>query len=159
MEAEIAVAEREPVLTAERADRLARVPGLAAAPPAALLISEAGERVEDRVEIRRDMEPEHLDVVAHVADHAGGGCAGDVDDTADEARAPHASRQHDDVQATTLLSSSARHACVRGPARNCSRVRSSMVSTSSARFGTATETTSRPRDAPWARKRSELLGP
>ena len=158
MEPEIAVAEREPVLAAERADRLERVPGLAAPPPAALLVGEAGERVEDRVEIRRDVEAEHLDVVADVADHARRSRAGDVDDAADEARAAHASRKDDDVQAT-LLSSSARQACVRGPARNCSRVRSSIVSTSSARFGTATETTSRPSDAACARKRSELPGP
>ena len=46
-----------------------------------------------------------------------------VDDAADEARAPDTSREDRDVQAT-LLSSSSRHACVRGPARIWSRVRS-----------------------------------
>ena len=158
MEPEITVAEREPVLAAERADRLERLPGLAAPPPAALLVREAGERVEDRVEIRRDVEAEHLDVVADVADHARRSRACDIDHAADEARTAHASREDDDVQAT-LLSSSARQACVRGPARSCSRVRSSIVSTSSARLGTATETASRPSDSARARKRSELLGP
>ena len=67
------------------------------------------------------MEAEHLDVVADVADHARRGRARDIDDAADEARAAHASREDDDVQ-TTLLSSSTRQACVRGPARSCSRV-------------------------------------
>ena len=158
MQPEVAIAEREPVLAAEPADGLERVPGLVAAPPAALLVGKARERVEDRVEIRRDVEAEHLDVVADVADHARRGRARDVDDAADEARAAHASREDGDVQ-TALLSSSTRQACVRGPARSCSRVRSSIVSTSSARLGTETETTSRPSEAPCARKRSELLGP
>src|SRR5205814_10732453 len=131
-EAEIAVAEREPVLAAECAHGLECLPGLAASSPAALLVGEAGECVEDRVEIRRDVEAEHLDVVADVADHARNSRTCDVDDAADEARTAHASRQDSDVQAT-LLSSSSRQACVRGPTRSCSRVRSSIGSTASAR--------------------------
>ena len=126
--------------------------------PAALLVGDACERVEDRVEIGRDVEPEHLDVVADVADHARHSSVRDPDDAADEARATDPSRKDRDVQAT-LLSSSVRQACVRGPTRNCSRVRSSIVSTSSARLGTTTETASRPSDAACARKRSELSGP
>src|SRR5215210_5360326 len=42
MEAEVEVAEAEPVLAAERGDRLQRVPGLACASPAAFLVVEAG---------------------------------------------------------------------------------------------------------------------
>ena len=158
MQPEVAIAEREPVLAAKPADGLERVPGLAAAPPAALLVGKACERIEDRIEIRRDVEAEHLDVVAYVADHARHGRARDVDYAADEARAAYASREDGDVQ-TALLSSSTRQACVRGPARSCSRVRSSIVSTSLARLGTKTEMTSRPSEAPCTRKRSELLGP
>src|SRR5215210_2083053 len=48
-------AEAEPVLPAERGDRLQRVPGLARASPAAFLVVEAGERVEQRVEVRADV--------------------------------------------------------------------------------------------------------
>ena len=48
---------------------LERVPRLAGAPPAALLVGEPGERVEHGVEIGRDVQAEHLDVVADVADH------------------------------------------------------------------------------------------
>ena len=93
METEIEVTEREPVLATERADGLERVPGLAAPAPATLLVGEARERVEDRVEIRRDVEPEHLDVVTDVANHARHGSVRDVDDAADEARATDPSRE------------------------------------------------------------------
>src|SRR6188472_2913618 len=158
METEIAVAEREPVLSAQPADRLESAPGLVAPSPAAALVGNAGERVEDRVEVRRDVQAEHLDVVADVPDHGRPRRARDLDDAADEARAADSARQHDDVQ-TWLPSSSAKQACVRGPARSCSRVRSSIVSTSSARFGSATDTASSPSEAACSRKRSELLGP
>ena len=68
MDAEIEVAEPEPALAAELATRLERVPRLVRAAPAACLVQPAGERVEDRVEVRRDVEAEDLDVVADVAD-------------------------------------------------------------------------------------------
>ena len=69
MEAEIPVAEHEPALAAEPLRLLERRPGLARAAPTALLVGEAGERVEDAVEVGRDMDAEHLDVVADVPDH------------------------------------------------------------------------------------------
>ena len=50
-------------------------------------------------------------------------------------------------------------ACERGPSRRCSRCRSSSVSTSSARFGTATETGCRPRLSTCARNRAALSRP
>ena len=158
MEPQVAVAEREPVLAAERAGRLECAPGLVAAAPAAPLVGDARERVEDRVEVGRDVQAEHLDVVADVADHARRGGSCDVDDAADEARAADAAGKNCDVH-TRLPSSSARHACVRGPARSWSRVRSSIVSTSSARFGSATDTASIPSEAACAQNRSELPGP
>ena len=68
VEAEIAVAEPEPVLAAEGRDRAERFPRLAGPAPAALLVVEAGEGVEDAVEVGRDRHPEHLEVVADVAD-------------------------------------------------------------------------------------------
>ena len=45
-----------------------RLPRLAGPAPAALLVVEACERVEDAVEVGRDRHPEHLEVVADVAD-------------------------------------------------------------------------------------------
>ena len=54
VEPEIAVAEPEPVLAAERGDRPERLPRLACAAPAALLVVQPGERVEDAVEVGRD---------------------------------------------------------------------------------------------------------
>src|SRR5215472_17229559 len=144
MEPEVAIAEREPVLATELADGRERTPRLVAAAPTALLVGQPRERVEDRVEVGRDVQPEDLDVVADVADHARRRRAGDVDDAADEACASDASGQDRDVQAT-LLSNPPRQASVRGPTRNWSRARSSIVSTSSARFGSATDTASRSR--------------
>jgi hypothetical protein len=48
---EVEVAEGEPILAAERADRLERVPRLVAAAPAAPFVGETSQRVEDRVEV------------------------------------------------------------------------------------------------------------
>ena len=55
MKSEIAVAELEPGLTAQPLDRVEGVPGLLRAAPSALLVSQAGEGVEQRVEVRRDV--------------------------------------------------------------------------------------------------------
>src|SRR5205807_8899244 len=145
-------------LSSVRAGRLERVPALVSATPATPVVREPRQRVEDRVEVRRDVKSEHLDVVADIADHCRRSGSCDVLDADDEACAAHASRENDDVQ-TRLPSSCARHACVRGPARNWSRVRSSIVSTSSARFGSAIDTASTPSEAACALKRSALLGP
>src|SRR5207302_5727128 len=48
MKSEIAVAELEPGLTAEPLDRVEGVPGLLRATPTALLVAQAGQRVEQR---------------------------------------------------------------------------------------------------------------
>ena len=69
VEPEVAVAEPEPVLAAERGHGRERLPGLARAAPASFLVVQAGERVEDAVEVGRDGEAEHVEVVAHVPDH------------------------------------------------------------------------------------------
>ena len=123
---EVEVAELEPVLAAELADGLERVPGLVRAPPAALLVVQPGERVEDRVEIGRDVQPEHLDVVADVADHRDVTRLDDLDEPLDEPCAAHAAREDDDLHVFT---------------------RSASVSTSSLRPGRITST-SRARHAP-----------
>src|SRR5204863_1845672 len=53
VQAEIAVAEREPRLAAELLDRPERVPRLVRAGPAPALVGESGERADERVEIGR----------------------------------------------------------------------------------------------------------
>src|SRR5262249_15179537 len=107
MERKVSVADREPVLSAECTDGFERIPGLVAAPPPALRVGEARERVENRVEVGRDVEAEHLDVVADVADHRRRLCPNDVHDAKDEARPANASRENGDVHAWLLSSSSA----------------------------------------------------
>ena len=69
MGGEIAVAELEPGLAAERRERRHEGPGLVAPAPAALRIVETGERVHQRVDVGRDRQAEMLEVVAGVGDH------------------------------------------------------------------------------------------
>ena len=65
---EIAVAEVEPGLAAEASQRLHKGPGLVAPAPAELRIVEAGEGVEQGVDIGRDREPQMLEIVAGIGD-------------------------------------------------------------------------------------------
>src|SRR5205814_5566631 len=58
MEPDVAVAETEPRVAAEASRLLERVPRLVRAAPAALLVAEAGEPVENAVEVRRDVPAE-----------------------------------------------------------------------------------------------------
>src|SRR5690348_5298086 len=69
MQTDVEIPQPEPALSAPGRGGRERVPGLARPPPAAFLVVQVGKRVENRVEVRRDMEAEHLDVVADVADH------------------------------------------------------------------------------------------
>ena len=159
VQAEIAVAQPEPRFAAELRDGRERIPRLVGAAPAAFLVVQIRQRVQDRVEVRRHVHAEHLEVVADVSDHRHLSGIGDVDEAAHEPRASDAARQHNDPHVRVAAVSSARHACERGPSLRCSRCRSSSVSTSSARFGTATETGCRPRLSTCARKRAALSGP
>jgi hypothetical protein len=68
VQADVLVAEREPGLAAETPGARERVRRLVPHAPAALLVEQPGERVEHGVEVGRDVEPEDLDVVAHVHD-------------------------------------------------------------------------------------------
>src|SRR5882672_10842775 len=67
MQPEVEVAEPEPRLATEARNRLECLPGLAGAPPTALVVGEAGQRVEDAVQIGRDSKAQHLEVVRNVA--------------------------------------------------------------------------------------------
>src|SRR5438034_4616286 len=158
MEAEVPVAEAEPRLPAERRNGRERSPGLVRTAPTALLVVQPGKCVEDRVEIGRDVQAEHVEIVADVPDDGHLRRAGDVDDAADEACAADASREDGDVHGVST-GRFASASCERGPSRRCSRWRSSIVSTSSTMFGMAATTTCRPSASACERNRAALSGP
>ena len=118
VEADVAVAEPEPRLAAERADRVERVPGLVRSAPAALLVVQSRERVQDAVEVGRDVHAEHLEVVADVSDHRDVGRRDALDDGAREPAAAHTSREDDGLHATGARPAMASAICVRGPVRS-----------------------------------------
>ena len=157
MQPEVAVAEAKPGLAAERFDSGKRVPGLVRPAPAALVVPEAGKCVEHAIEVGRDRQSEHFEVVADVDDRGHRRGIDRIDDAAQKARAADAAGEDGNLHEAILSSWSAD--CVWGPARRCTRSRSLRVSTSSARFGIATATASSPssRAARW--KRSALRGP
>src|SRR6185437_14214554 len=103
-------AQAEPCLTVERPDALECVPRLVRATPATLLVVQAGESVEDRVEIGRDVHAEDLDVVADIPDHRHVGGLDHIDDAANEARPAHTTREDDGLQPADPTGSSKRHA-------------------------------------------------
>ena len=150
VEPDVAVTEPEPVLPTEARRRLEGVPGLAGSPPAALVVDEPAERVDEAVEVGRDVEAEDLDVVADVADDRELSGLEDVVEASREARAAASSGQQDDLHAGT-----ARSARVRGPSTAAvRRSRSTSKSTSSSSSGMATVA-----NGACARKRSALPGP
>ena len=113
-------------------DRLERPPALLRAPPPAHLVCEPGERVQDRVEVWRDVEPEHLDVVADVPDDRQLTRLEHVLQPAREARSADSAGEEDDLHAGTASSER-----VRRPRRGARRSRSSSVSTSTSSSGIA----------------------
>ena len=68
MNGKVAIAKAEPVLAAERGERLHERPRLVAPAPSELRVVEAGERVHQRVGVGRDMQAEMLEIVADIGD-------------------------------------------------------------------------------------------
>ncbi len=68
MERQIPIPELEPVLAAKLAQGRHEVPGLLGPAPAAFAVRDTAERVENRVDVRRDAQAEMLEVVARVDD-------------------------------------------------------------------------------------------
>ena len=68
VEPDVAISESEPALPAQPAGELEGVRRLVADTPATLLVEKPRERIEHRVEVRGDVQPENLDVVADVDD-------------------------------------------------------------------------------------------
>ena len=112
VEAQVEIAEPEPRLPAERAHGLEHAPRLVRAAPAAALVVETGERVEDRVEVGRDVQAEHLEVVADVADDGDVARLDDVDEALDEPRSAHPAGENGDLHADDQFRE---HTRVRGP--------------------------------------------
>src|SRR5262249_10225051 len=130
VQAEIAVAELEPVRAVEQRHGLEGVPRLAGATPTAPLVCDAGQRVEHAVEVGRHAEAEELEVVADIHDGSHALAAERLDERANELRAAEAAAQREDLHART--SSVLR---VFGPTCGARRSRSSRVSTSSRKPG------------------------
>ena len=149
VEAEVAVAETKPALAAPLPSGLERAPRLDGAAPASLAVDQARERVQQAVEVGRDVNAEELEVVADVADHGQLVRAEHSGEPAREAGASASARQQDDLHAGT-----ARSALVLGPTRRTMRSRSSSSSTSNASSGIETRA-----NGACARKRSALPGP
>jgi len=66
MNGQVAIAKAEPIGAAERRERFHERPGLVSPTPSQLRVVEAGERVHQRVGIRRDMQAEMLEIVADI---------------------------------------------------------------------------------------------
>src|SRR5262249_59438308 len=115
VEADVAVAELEPRLAAELRHRVERLPRLAGSAPPALLVREAGERVEDAVQIGRDSKPQHLDVVRYVAYDGNVAWIDDTENAAQEPRPADAAREASDGHAADARRSARRTTRERSP--------------------------------------------
>ena len=93
---EIAIAKVEPGLAVEAGERAQRVEALALKAPSGRRIGGAGERVDDRVEVGRDVKPVELLVVAGVDDYAKARLAGHAHQAAQELSRPHSPRKRGD---------------------------------------------------------------
>jgi 2-phospho-L-lactate/phosphoenolpyruvate guanylyltransferase len=103
MKAEVAVSEREPCGAAEPANHLEGVHRVVTYAPAAFLVEEPGKRVENRVQVRRDVEPERFQVVADIHDRRHRFRAGRPRERVHTAGAAQPSGQHGDTYAHVLL--------------------------------------------------------
>src|SRR3984885_5733136 len=68
MNRKVAIAKAEPVLAAERRKRFHERPCFVLPAPTKLRIIEAGERVHQRVGVRRDMQTKMLKIIADIGD-------------------------------------------------------------------------------------------
>src|SRR5437879_7357474 len=96
MRREVAVPEPEPARESDPAQRGQAGEAVAREAPPATPRRDAGERVDDGVEVRRDVEPEELLVVAGVADDREPPRVSASDEAREEPGPAHATRQHRD---------------------------------------------------------------
>jgi len=69
LQGQVFIAQLEPGLAAQLLERRHEIPGLAIAAPTGLRVVPARERVEHGVEVRRDMQPQVLEIVAGIDHH------------------------------------------------------------------------------------------
>src|ERR1700720_4998592 len=66
MNRQVAIAQAEPILAAERRERFHERPSLVVSPPSELRVVEASKRVHQRVGVWRDMQAEMLEIITDV---------------------------------------------------------------------------------------------
>src|ERR1700686_5181527 len=93
MRCEVAVAEVEPGFAVEPAQRVERVEALALETPSVGAIDDAGERVNHRVDIGRNVEPVEMLVIAGIDDDAQPARIDPLDQSAEKLSRPHSPRK------------------------------------------------------------------
>src|SRR6516162_9091937 len=66
---EVAITKPKPSLPTEVVKLFHEIPSFVGASPAAVWIGESTERVKNRIEIGRDVQPKVLEIVARIHDH------------------------------------------------------------------------------------------
>src|SRR3546814_5004362 len=99
MQREIAITELKPVLAAQRSHRAHEAPALGFTAPALRGIGLAGQRIEQRIDVRRDREPEMLEIVAGIDDGRYRSRRNGVAEAEHQFRPADAARQDGDVAA------------------------------------------------------------
>ena len=108
MKAEIPVAETKPLIPSPGGRRLEGVPGFVGSSPAALRVDEPAERVEQAVQVGRDVQAEDVDVVTDVSDDGQLPRLEDRVEPSRDARATAPAREQDDLHAGTASSARVR---------------------------------------------------
>src|SRR4029453_14047542 len=101
VKAEIPVAELKPGVGAEVGGGLQGVPGLVRASPSPSFVPDASKRVEESVDVGRDVQAVQLDIVADVADHGHLGRIGHVEQPLYEPGAADSAAQDGDLQSAS----------------------------------------------------------
>src|SRR5580704_8514579 len=96
MRREVAIAEIEPGLAVEPAQSVERVEALAFEPPAMLTIDHTAESVDHRVDVRRNVQPVKMLVVAGINDDVHLARIDALDQPAKELSCTHSPRQRGD---------------------------------------------------------------
>src|SRR3546814_10703127 len=106
MQRAIAITELKPILAAQRSHRAHEAPALGFTAPALRGIGLAGQRIEQRIDVRRDREPEMLEIVAGIDDGRYRSRRNGVAEAEHQFRPADAARQDGDVAAQRNRSSS-----------------------------------------------------
>src|SRR3546814_2064373 len=106
MQREIVITELKPVLAAQRSHRAHEAPALGFTAPALRGIGLAGQSIEQRIDVRRDREPEMMEIVAGIDDGRYRSRRNGVAEAEHQFRPAAAARQDGEVAAQRNRSSS-----------------------------------------------------